>query len=276
MKKLLGLALALSVMLNAALLLRKPVPPQPPVVRTQVIERQVPTPLLPSEPEAEPRSRILPDPREILIPTTRPGPVPAAVPAAPPVVQLIAGPSDVASSGRVTVKCSLLSGKTSARQWIGLYAEGAEVSRYSAYLMVHDGAEYVFKAPRAPGTYEFRYVLEDDATAIAASNPFRVYDDPVSRTLVELQSDTTYVKCGGEIPALWSLLAGKRTLQDWIGLYAPGAKNEDYLTWKYVADADQGKLTLQAPDQPGTYEMRYLLDNGYESVATSIRIVVLP
>ena len=43
-----------------------------------------------------------------------------------------------------------------------------------------------------------------------------------------------------------------------------------------MTDADRGQVRLQAPDKPGTYEMRYLLDNGYESVATSIRIVVLP
>jgi hypothetical protein len=99
---------------------------------------------------------------------------------------------------------------------------------------------------------------------------------PPVKPMVDLQSGTTYVKCGGEIPASWLLLSGRRSPQDWIGLYAPGAKNQDYVTWKYVADVDQGRMTLQAPNQPGTYEMRYLLDNGYESVATSIRIVVLP
>jgi hypothetical protein len=93
---------------------------------------------------------------------------------------------------------------------------------------------------------------------------------------VDLQSGTTYVKCGGEIPASWALLSGKRSSKDWIGLYSPDAKNEDFLSWKYVADADRGQMKLLAPDKPGTYEMRYLLDNGYESVATSIRIVVLP
>lgn len=264
MKKLLGFALALSMLLNAALLLRKPQPPVAAVARPPVIERTV-----------------LSEPQIVVVPRTDPAPVPLIVSAptvvaAPPVVHLLAAPSDVGNGGTVTVTCIVLSGKASPRHWIGLYADGAKVASYSAYLMVHDGAEYVFKAPRAPGTYEFRYVLEDDLTAIAASNSVRVYDEPASRPMVDLQSVTTVVKAGGEIPASWTLFSGKRSPQDWIGLYAPGAKNEDFLTWKYVTDADRGQVTLQAPDKPGMYEMRYLLDNGYESVATSIRIVVLP
>jgi len=268
MRKLWGLALALSMLLNAALLMRKPAPAPAPGVRTQVVERTVT-----AEPQIVVVSRT--DPVVVAAPPLAPAPVPAAV-AAPPVVQLLAGPSDVGNGGAVKVTCTVLSGNTSPRQWIGLYVEGAKVGNYSSYLMVHESAEYEFKAPRAAGTYEFRYVLEDDATAIAASNPFRVYHEPAARPLVDLQSGTTYVKCGGEIPASWALLSGRRSPQDWIGLYAPGAKNEDFLSWKYVADADRGQVKLPAPDKPGTYEMRYLLDNGYESVATSIRIVVLP
>lgn len=267
MKKLLGPALALSMLLNAALLLRKPQPAAPPVVRTQVVERTVMIDPPASAPHANPEPKA--------VQTTAPL-VPASVPVAPSIVQLLAGPSDAASGSQVTVTCTVLSGKTSPRHWIGLYAVGATVSNYIAYRMVDAAAQVAFQAPRAAGTYEFRYILEDDATTIAASNPFRVYEEPSARPMVDLQCGTTYVKCGGELPAGWSLLSGKRSAQDWIGLYSPGAKNEDFVTWKYVTDADRGQVTLQAPDQPGIYEMRYLLDNGYEAVATSIRIVVLP
>lgn len=267
MKKFLGPALALSLLLNAALLLRKPPASPPPAVRTRVIERT-----LPAEPP-QPVSMPAPTPVVAPMPTA---PLPAVVPAAPPLVQLLAAPSDVASGATLKVTCSVVSGKTMPRHWIGLYAVGATVSTYSTYLMVHESPEYAFKAPRAPGTYEFRYVLDDDATVVAASNPFQVTDEPLVRPLVDLQSGTTYVKCGGEIPAAWALLSGRRSPQDWIGLYPPGAKNEDFLAWRYVPDSDRGQMTLKAPDKPGTYEIRYLLDNGYESVATSIRIVVFP
>ena len=63
---------------------------------------------------------------------------------------------------------------------------------------------------------------------------------------------------------------------NWIGLFAPGAKNEQYVGWKYITDADQGVVTLTAPGEPGTYELRYLLDNGYEPAAVCVRITVVP
>ena len=161
--------------------------------------------------------------------------------------------------------------------WIGLYKIHAHVSNHLGYQMISSlPATFTFKAPRASGEIEFRYILEDNRTAIASSNPVRVLGDPSPRPMIDLQSEAICVKCGGEIPVRWSVFSGPRSSQDWIGLFVTGASNEAFVTWKYVADADQGNLTLQAPDTPGTYEMRYLLDNGYESVATSMRIVVVP
>jgi len=270
MKKFLIPALAFSLLLNAALLLRRPEPP-PPVVRTQVIERTVVSDPPPIPVSPAPR----PTPEPPIVVSTAPAPVP--VPAARPTVSIIAAPGFVEPGGEITVTCTLHSGAPAPTHWIGLYTVSAHVSNHQGYHMIASlPATVVFKAPRLPGEYIVRYVLEDNRTAIAASNPIRVLGTMPVKPMVDLQSGTTYVKRGGEIPASWALLSGDRSTKDWIGLYAAGAKNEDFLTWKYVADADQGRMTLQAPDKPGTYEMRYLLDNGYEAVATSIRIVVLP
>lgn len=265
MKTVLGVALALSVLLNVILLLRKAPEPPPPSVRTRVVEKVVtPEPSMPTPPAVA------------VAPPMVPTPVAPPEPAARPAVSLGASPGTAGSGSPITVTCTLTGGKPHPRHWIGLYAVGSEVTRYSGYLMVTGSPDYRFAAPRAPGTYEFRYVLEDNATVVATSNPVTVFVDPASRPVVDLQSGTSYVKPGGEIPAIWTLLSGKRTRQDWIGLFPAGAKNEDFVSWKYVADLDHGRLTLAAPEQPGTYEMRYLVDNGYEAVATSIRIVVLP
>ena len=263
MKKILGFALFLSLLLNGVLLLRKPEPP-PAIVRTQIMERRV-------DPGPAPEPVIESTPRP------HPVPIPEPAPLARPSVSLIASSAFVEPGGEIPVVCTLQSGSTSTNHWVGLYSMNAHVSNHRGYHMIATlPATFVFKAPSTPGEYEVRYILEDNGTSVASSNPIRVLGNPPAKPMVDLQSGTTYVKAGGEIPALWSLLSGTRSSQDWIGLYAPGARNQEFLTWKYVADADQGKLTLQAPEMPGTYEMRYLLDNGYESVATSVRIVVLP
>lgn len=267
MTKALALALFLSLLLNAALLLRKPADPPPPVVRTRVVEKFI---------APDPPDEGLPRPsREMTVPL--PAPAPALPAVVRPTVTLLATPSFVAPDGEITVTCTLVSGTPSANHWIGLHALQAHVSNHQGYRMISTlPASFTFKAPRKPGEFEFRYILEDNQTSIAASNPIRVLGDPLPKPMVDLQPATTYVKCGAEIPASWSVFSGRRSSQDWIGLYAPDAKNEDYVSWKYVTDTDLGRLTLQAPDKPGTYEIRYLLDNGYESVATSMRIVVVP
>jgi len=268
MKKFLGLALALSLMLNVVLLARKPAPPLPPVVRTQVVERTVPP-----EPPRESVPRTIPESK----PVVNAGPiVPPRPPEARATVTLLARPGYASPGEKITVILDHLEGALSPQDWIGLFSVGAPVTRYADYRMAQVESEYTFVAPRTPGQYEFRFVLMDNKTVITSSNPVVVVGAAPVKPMVDLQTSTAYVKCGGEIPANWALLSGKRSTQDWIGLYAAGARNEDFVSWKYVTDADRGQLTLQAPDRPGTYEMRYLLDNGYESVATTIRIVVLP
>ena len=260
MKKFLALALLPSLLLNVALLLRRPADPPPPLIRTRTIERWIaPDPAPPQAPR--PSAVSAPEPARALRPS----------------VSLVATPTYVEPDGEITVTCTLAPGTAAPEHWIGLHAKSAHVSNHRGYRMISTlPASFVFKAPRMPGDYEFRYILEDNQTAIAASNPIRVLGDPPPRPMVDLQAGVTTVKCGGVIPAGWSLFSGKRTPQDWIGLYAPGARNEDFMSWKYVTDANHGGLTLEAPDQPGTYEMRYLLENGFESVATSMRIVVVP
>jgi hypothetical protein len=65
--------------------------------------------------------------------------------------------------------------------------------------------------------------------------------------------------------------------QDWISLYASGAKGESYGEWYYLKGQANGELTFKAPAQPGNYEFRLMLnwpDGGYQDVARSQTIRV--
>src|SRR5262245_2461275 len=65
-----------------------------------------------------------------------------------------------------------------------------------------------------------------------------------------------------------------RSSADWIGLYAVGSGNDSYLDYRYATGASSGSLLMPAPSQPGTYEFRYLLDDGYDSATTSLTVTV--
>src|SRR6185503_2051195 len=68
---------------------------------------------------------------------------------------------------------------------------------------------------------------------------------------------------------------------DWVALYATGAAAANYLEWKYLNGthtATTGQsgaaLTFTMPQTLGTYELRFLLNNTYTVLATSVPIAV--
>jgi hypothetical protein len=46
------------------------------------------------------------------------------------------------------------------------------------------------------------------------------------------------------------------------------------LWWKYTDGGTSGTFTLNAPTQPGQYEFRYLLDDGFVDTARSTPVTV--
>ena len=62
---------------------------------------------------------------------------------------------------------------------------------------------------------------------------------------------------------------------DWIGLYKVGDPNEAYLWYEYTGGTNLGSIQFFAPLQPGSYEFRYLPDDGYYDAARSVPITVI-
>ena len=75
----------------------------------------------------------------------------------------------------------------------------------------------------------------------------------------------------GMLTITWTAPEG-RAATDWVGLFALAAPYE--IWWAYTGGAPAGTVTLTAPATPGNYEARYLLEDGYSSVATSAPITV--
>ena len=82
---------------------------------------------------------------------------------------------------------------------------------------------------------------------------------------------------GGSVTATWSGIVNP-TATDWIGLYAVGAGNSSYLAWVYVSCSTTATVArgfvscgLGIPGNlaNGSYELRFLANNGYGVVAAS-------
>lgn len=90
---------------------------------------------------------------------------------------------------------------------------------------------------------------------------------------VTLTTSATLVAPGGPLTVSWSAPGG-RSVWDWVALFKVGDSNLLYGWWEYTVGATSGTLTLTAPAQPGVYEFRYLVDDGFIDAGRSATITV--
>jgi hypothetical protein len=93
---------------------------------------------------------------------------------------------------------------------------------------------------------------------------------PDTRTYT-LSTVRSTVPSGKPIRLSWTAPAGHSTT-DWVGLFYAGGDNRDYIRFEYMTAESSGTLSISAPDLPGLYECRILLNNGYAEPATPARV----
>jgi hypothetical protein len=82
---------------------------------------------------------------------------------------------------------------------------------------------------------------------------------------------TGAVDAGGEMSVSWSAPGARAG--DWIALFKVGRSYED--DWYGLTNGEtSGTRSVTAPTQPGLYEFRYLVDDGFLDVARSSPVSV--
>ena len=89
-----------------------------------------------------------------------------------------------------------------------------------------------------------------------------------------LTADANAVRAGDQLKVSWTAPTGG--VRDWIGLFKVGDPSTNYESgwWQYTDGALSGTFTLTAPTQPGQYEFRYLLDDGFIDIGRSSPLTV--
>jgi hypothetical protein len=180
---------------------------------------------------------------------------------------LTATPLTASPGAIITVSWTAPSGG-SASDWIALIPVGSPNSAY-VWWKYTDGATkgtMAVPAPATAGTYEFRYLPSGGYTDVARSNPVTV-------TGYSLTATPPTVSPGAPITVSWTVPAGS-SASDWIELVPIGGPNTAYGWWKYTGGVPSGTAVVPAPYTTGTYEFRYLPNNGYTDVARSNSISV--
>jgi hypothetical protein len=92
---------------------------------------------------------------------------------------------------------------------------------------------------------------------------------------VSLTVSPNGVVSGAQLDVSWVAPSGRPPL-DWIALINLGDASESYENgwWRYTNGATSGTLTLSAPTQPGEYEFRYFVDDGYFEAGRSSPVTV--
>jgi len=96
---------------------------------------------------------------------------------------------------------------------------------------------------------------------------------PVTRPGYSLTTSTNIVAPGGQLSVSWT--TSNAGHNDWIALFKKGDTNMGR-TWfvGWTEGAASGSFTLGAPNEPGEYEFRYLLDDGFGDAAVSNLVTV--
>lgn len=133
---------------------------------------------------------------------------------------------------------------------------------YETYAYTRNGMPLPLQMPTEAGTYELRYVLSASRTVAARSEPFDVGD-----TSVTLQGPAE-ATAGSNVEITWT---GPDAKNDYIGIGRVGSDERPYLTYSYTRTGNP--ITVQAPIEPGDYEIRYFLGQD-QSVLASVALTL--
>lgn len=129
------------------------------------------------------------------------------------------------------------------------------------YSYVHTGSPLDLLMPPDAGTYEIRYIQNHGLKVLAQHT---ITLTPVQASL---KLPTTAV-AGSDVRVEWTGPGyGKKGDGDYISVEQPGSEAGVSSTLTYTYTGEGNPLQLTMPDQPGTYEVRYIQDQGYRVLA---------
>lgn len=176
-----------------------------------------------------------------------------------PEVTISAPESAVAGSN---VEVSWQGEEIHARDLVTIVPADAAPDSRGGYKRVGTASSAVLRAPGKPGPYEARYVASATGQAVARA-PIELTDPEVTVTAPETAA------AGSSFAVEWT---GTVHPRDMVTIVAADAPDDVYGDYLRTGNAESG--TLQAPSEPGDYQVRYLLaSDGLAVARTPIELV---
>jgi Mg-chelatase subunit ChlD len=172
----------------------------------------------------------------------------------------LSAPATVAAGESFTLQWT---GPNNSRDFIALVKADAAEGTYSGpYEYTSKDASLTLRAPDAPGAYELRYLMGATPYRTLGRLPVTVTSTAASLTV------PASVVAGSSFTAEWQ---GPDNVRDFIAIVPAGAPARQYDAYVYTSAGNPA--TLAAPEIPGTYEVRYLTGQTYDTLAAAVLAV---
>ena len=164
----------------------------------------------------------------------------------------VAAPAEVGAGADFAVDWR---GPDNASDYVTIVPADAGEGEYLSWAYTSRGNPAGLTAPGEPGDYEVRYVMGQDDRTLARA--------PIRVTEVEASvSAPGEVAAGARFEVVWQ---GPNASRDYVTIVPVGAGEGEYLSWAYTSRGSPATLT--APEEPGAYEVRYVLGTGDRTLA---------
>lgn len=144
-------------------------------------------------------------------------------------------------------------GTENRHDFVTVVKKGSPEGSYDTYTYVTPG-KIRLQLPATPGEYELRVLGAASPYPTLARQPLTIEGSSAT-----VQAPAA-INAGAEFEVAWT---GPNNPRDYITI---GDANRKFMSYKYTRDGSPVKLT--APDQPGEYEVRYILGQGDTVIAT--------
>lgn len=231
-----------------------PLPEEPVITEVLAVSPEPPSgPLFPA-PVAAPTAPRAEPCAVVLVRDDGSGPESTAAP--PPAV--LTGPTTSSAGAALALRWT---GSVAPGDFMTIVPRDADEGTWSLLGFPDAAGGVGLRAPDRPGDYELRYVSAADGTTRARRS--------LTVTTVGAQlSAPLRVRPGDPIPVGWQ---GPGYPGDFLTIVHRGAEEG---RWGYYAYTEAGTpLTLRAPEESGTYEIRYVLDQSGRTLA-SVEVAV--
>lgn len=164
----------------------------------------------------------------------------------------LSAPDEAVAGSDITVSWNA---RVHPRDYVTVVPVGTPDDQTAGYSRVRDDSRTTLRMPGEAGEYELRYILQADQQVMA-------------RHSISLLAPEVTLRAPDRVPAGERLVVHYEPAihpRDYITIVPSGAPDDAYES--YQRARDRNETTLAAPEAPGNYEIRYLLQVNDRAIA---------